>query len=369
MHELTITGLASGGEGIAKLADGRVAFVQGGFPGDVVSARITQEKARVVFADAEHLISPSAQRKTAYDPRVALSGAPWMGLDYQAQLDAKAEIVKQAMSRIARLEVDFGGITGSPEPLAYRHRARFHVVNGKVGYFARGSHALLPRTLTPVIWPELEAAVAELEDDLPSEIKELEIAYSKRDGRAVSSLDNEDVVRFDHPSDRDLWFSASVFTQANPAMNALMIAAVMAELKGTSVLELHAGIGNFSVPMALAGRTVRAVELNKEASALCQRSAEGLAIESVAAPDAKAVSDAHKFDVVVMDPPRIGAKEASQALAKRGPRQIIYISCDPATLARDAATLTQGGYTLRTLRSFDMFPQTPHVESLAVFEK
>ena len=138
------------------------------------------------------------------------------------------------------------------------------------------------------------------------------------------------------------------------------------------VLELHAGVGNFSVPLALAGAQLTAVERNRRSAILCRRNAKtvGLEFDVVEASDHELVDRLHGFDVVLLDPPRTGARAVVEPLASTpGPPRLVYVSCDSATLARDASILVQGGYELCSIEAFDMFPQTPHVEVLAVFDR
>ncbi|MBC7795009.1 MAG: TRAM domain-containing protein, partial [Clostridia bacterium] len=192
MHELLVTGLASSGEGVARLLDGRVVFIRGALPGDTVTLKVTQDKARVVFADIAKLVTASSKRTLPYDPRIALSSVPWLGLDYQTQLDAKADNVLQALTRIAKLAPSFRGIKAAPNELHYRHRARLHARKGKLGYFARGTHDLIDRSSAPVCWPELDAALTNLEAWIAGRgVRQVEVVYSRRDGKSAARIEAE----------------------------------------------------------------------------------------------------------------------------------------------------------------------------------
>jgi 23S rRNA (uracil1939-C5)-methyltransferase len=254
----------------------------------------------------------------------------------------------------------------------------------RIGFHARGSHQLVDLTECPVLWPELEAAARELGAWLATQpkslgLREVEVAYSRRDRRAAAvfvaaeqvrggPFDNG-VLRYDHAGEFTLRFNAGVFTQANPEMNDAVVAAVREAVRGERVLELHSGIGNFSLPLAVAGHAVRADEQNPASSALARENAEDLSLDTVTASDRTAVADADRYDTVLLDPPRIGARDVAVRLAARGPARVVYVSCDPATLARDLRLLSDGGYRLETLAAFDLYPQTPHVESLAVLSR
>ena len=384
----TIQGLTSTGDGVARLADGRVAFVRGGLPGDLVEVRITGAQDRLVKADTVRVVTPSPHRVISTCQRERCGGCVLRDFNIMGQREAKVDQLLQAMMRIAKVDAApvFRGMHYGAA-WRYRHRARFHArYDGqwRLGFHARGSHELVDLVDCPVLWPELEAAGRELSAWLATQpkslgVREVELAYSRRDGRAAASFVAVDQVsgapfdnralRYDHGGDFTLRFSASVFTQANPEMNELLVAAVREAVRGETILELHSGIGNFSVPLALAGHVVRAVEENPNASAFAKENAAGLSVTTVTASDQNAVADADRYDTVLLDPPRTGAREVTTKLADTGPGRIVYVSCDPGTLARDVRTLVTGGYRLEALTAFDMFPQTPHVESLAVLTR
>jgi 23S rRNA (uracil1939-C5)-methyltransferase len=137
------------------------------------------------------------------------------------------------------------------------------------------------------------------------------------------------------------------------------------------LLELHAGIGNFTLPLGLAGAEVVAVERARRSAILCRRNATlaGVTAEVIEASDEDALANLHEFGVVLLDPPRTGARAACETLAARGPERLVYVACDAATFARDSLALTRGGYALNALEAFDLFPETPHVEILGLFER
>jgi 23S rRNA (uracil1939-C5)-methyltransferase len=385
---LTIHGLTSSGDGVGRLADGRVAFVRGGLPGDQVEARITEEQERLVKAETMRLVVPSPRRVASTCLREGCGGCALRDYDVEAQRAAKVDQVLQAMIRIAKLDAKpvFRGMSKGA-PWRYRHRARLHVrYDGqwRLGYHARGSHELVDFAACPVLWPELESSARDLGAWLAGQprslgLREVEIAYSRRDGRAAAVFIGaqepreapigDATLRYDHAGDFTLRFTAGVFTQANPEMNEQLVAAVCEAVRGERVLELHSGIGNFSLPLASQGHNVRAVEESPAASALAKRNAEGFTVTAVSASDHAAIADADRFDTVLVDPPRIGAREVATRLAQRGPTRIVYVSCDPATLARDVRLVVDGGYRLDALSTCDMVPQPPHGESLAVLTR
>jgi 23S rRNA (uracil1939-C5)-methyltransferase len=270
----------------------------------------------------------------------------------------------------------------------------------------------LCRLRVVLLWPELEAAVHQVSQwlaPLPptAQISEIEIAYSRADKCAAARITSSAKrfllqqvaqklplagvelhchdgqlrygkleMRYDHglKNEFDLMFEPGTFTQVFPEMNDKLVERVIAAVhpqNGVRVLEFHAGIGNFSIPLARSGARLVAVEMSKRSTVLLGRNARasGLTIDVHAVPDSQATNFLVNSDVVIFDPPRTGALDLCQALltVQKAPARLIYVSCDPATLARDAKILGPR-YQLSSLCVFDMFPQTPHVESLAIFD-
>ena len=179
-------------------------------------------------------------------------------------------------------------------------------------------------------------------------------------------------------ADCTLSWSAGCFSQVNPAQNQQLIQLVC-ELAGNvqarTILDLYGGMGNFSIPLALCGGTVTGIEWNSESIKWAEINAEAAGITAsffaadVADSLRQLVNDRAQVDLIVLDPPRKGIAGAAALLPKLNPEKIIYISCDPATLARDLATISRKGYGLSKLIPVDMFPQTHHIESIALLEK
>lgn len=420
MLELDIEGLSSSGDGIGRLQDGRVVFVSRALPGDRVRVRLAEMRKRVQYADLLEVLAPSSERVDSACKVERCGGCPLRALGLEAQGRLKRQRVAENLRRIGHLDVEdlLGPIIQVGDGWHYRHRVRLQAVwidgHWQLGYFARRSHRLVPLIQCPVLWPELEKAalgVTQALRTLPQSalVEAVELVCTRRDGRTAMQLTSSgsvetcrpvlgallDVVsgvdieagaarlrqgnlelRYDHQhaGEYDLRFEPGVFTQAFPELNDRLVDAVLSTLRlrpGARILELHAGIGNFSVPLSRAGYAVTAVERNRRAAVLCQRNARsaGCDIEVSAASDTEALGGVHEYDAVLLDPPRTGAREVVQHLADHGPPRIAYVSCDSATLARDAALLVQSGYRLVSIDAFDMFPQTPHVETLAVLER
>lgn len=303
----------------------------------------------------------------------------------------------------------------------------------RLGFHGRQSNDVVSMAGCPVLMPPLDQAIAAVGRGLrglprAAAIKEVKVSFSASDGRAaariicdgplscfpktpqeildwgISGLIVESTqatagqpqeaprtlrlgsvnLRYDHQASTayDLWYHPGAFTQATPAVNDLLVTAVKRMAHSSErprVLEFHSGIGNLTLPMAHAGAQVTAVENSAEAMVLAERNlyAAGLRdrVRLMQTRDVDALEHLHAsgsvneaFDVVVLDPPRAGARDVLRGLADFTGR-LVYASCDIATFSRDAKTLAGHGFALEALRAFDMFPQTPHVESLGLFTK
>jgi 23S rRNA (uracil1939-C5)-methyltransferase len=371
--ELRIDALAAGGDGVGRTAEGRVVFVPLTAPGDLVRARLTALHPRYAYAEIEEIVLPSPSRVA---PPCSVfgecGGCSWQHMDYAAQCEAKRRIAEDALVRVGKLALP-GPMTmrPSPQPYGYRARARVAVQAGRVGYRRRQSNALCAVETCPVLAPSADAVLRALVQGRPKRDGEWEIAAGADAARAHAVGADAPAFELAVGEDR-LRVSAGVFFQANPALHgALVEAVVRAAGRGALALELHAGCGFFTLGLARAFERVIAVEADAAAAADLRHNLAraGLAnvevaTERVESALAKRLA-ALRPDALVLDPPRTGlprgAVERIRALA---PARIAYLSCDPATLARDLAALVARGYALEGAEAFDLFPQTPHVEVL-----
>jgi 23S rRNA (uracil1939-C5)-methyltransferase len=372
--------LASGGDGVGRLADGCTIFVPFSAPGDRLRVRIVERKARHARGEIVAIERPGPARR---DARCAVygvcGGCTWQHLEYEAQLEAKRAILVDALERIGRLTLPGPvGLTGSPEEFGYRTRARVVVAAGGVGFRRAHSHELQPIDCCPVLAPEVEAMLGEAAGIGARQSTPVEVELSAgSDGEARAAC-----VGFDTPAraielvvagDR-LQVSPGVFAQANGALLEPLRAAVLqAAGKGQRVAELFAGAGLFTLGLARQFERVLAIEAHEPATGdlliNLARAGHGEAVEIWTQP----VERAHRLladfepEVVVLDPPRSGLDRGTRAwLGRLGAQRIVYLSCDPATLARDLRMICESGYALEHLEGFDLFPQTHHVEALAV---
>lgn len=380
--ELRVERLAAGGDGVARAADGRVVFVPFTAPGDRIRARVVEDRRRYLRARVVALLEPGPGRT---DPLCAVfgscGGCHWQHLDYATQLEAKGGVLRDAFERIGHLRIPEPlEIVPSPVPYGYRARARVRVQGGRAGFRRRRSRALCATARCAVLAHELDAALAGLAEHPPERDGDWELSVGS-DGVPVTSplppVSPPPGVELRVGGDV-LRVSAGVFAQANaPLREALAAAVVEAAGRGERLVELHAGAGFFTLGLARRFRRVVAVESSQAAVADLRANLSRAGIDPVevltgAAEEALTLDPVRDPppDVVVLDPPRTGLEgDGAAALARLGARRIVYVSCDPATLARDAGVCADRGYALTGLRGFDLFPQTAHLEAVAVLER
>jgi tRNA/tmRNA/rRNA uracil-C5-methylase (TrmA/RlmC/RlmD family) len=379
IFELRIDSLAAGGDGVGRDSDGRVVFVPFTAPGDRVRVRTVGSHRRYVNAWVEELLEASPMRT---DPACVVfgscGGCAWQHIDYAAQLDAKAKIVRDAFARIggfplpANLEV-----TPSPAPYAYRSRARVFVEEGRVGFRRRRSHAICATDHCPILVSPLQSELAELARNPPEQDGEWELIRGDDSSRACPLPAGDEHPITYRVDGADITVSAGVFAQSNSALLGELSRVVCSIAgEGALALDLFAGAGFFSVGLARRFERVVAVESNARAASDLKANlrSNGCAGVTVIADRLEDVLEHRRLDglcpdAVVLDPPRTGLPPGTaDALAELGPGRIVYLGCDPATQARDSRYLAGNGFALVRVQAFDLFPQTPHVESLAVFE-
>jgi tRNA/tmRNA/rRNA uracil-C5-methylase (TrmA/RlmC/RlmD family) len=327
--------LAAGGDAIARAADGRVVFVEGAAPGESVEVEITRDNPRFLRARVTRVVRPSPHRAT---PRCRhfgeCGGCVLQHVDHATQVASKQASLLETLRRIGH--VDPATIRVDPpwmgEPYRYRTRVRFFVQRGKAGYKRAKSNDVFDAKECPILIEPLEKLL----------------------------------VEHDRKSTCEVSAPTSLFAQANDAGNAAMIAHLASLLDEPieSALELYGGSGNFTRTLAEKIPSVTMVESNREAVAIAR--AELPRVRVLEAPAEDAPED--PVDLVLVDPPRAGMSDRALARAAHAAaRLLVYVSCDPATFARDAQRLGQRGLALETIRLFDLYPQTAHAEVIGRF--
>jgi 23S rRNA (uracil1939-C5)-methyltransferase len=414
-----IDSLAHGPHGIARI-DGKVHFVRHAVPGDEVEVEVEEDHRAYAYARIARLVTPGTARRAApcvYLPRCG--GCSWQHVAYDTQAVAKENAVRDLLARIG------GTAPGVVLPIvraaseyAYRRRLSLRVENGEVGFLAAASHDVVPIERCLIAQDRLDGTVGLVRDwlgDLATRIKRVEIvatgdadrvalvAQAEGDlvatdaevseallrrvpriaalvlrGKGFRRLWGEDRVRVPLVDGDEMWLRAGDFSQVSDHGNAELIRVVLeyaAVEKRHRVADLYAGAGNLSLPLARRAATVTAVERTPSSVGAARENALrlGLAnLETVVGTTEFAlkgwVKRGVRFDTVVLDPPRSGAAEAMAPLLNLAPDRVVYVSCNPATLARDLKTLSRA-YRVVRVQPIDLFPQTYHVEAVALLTR
>lgn len=426
IEALTIESLAYGGHGLGHHA-GKVVFVPFTAPGDRVRCRVQREKKHYAEAAVEEILSPAPDRRTPPCPVFGdCGGCQWQHLPYAAQLTWKSRIFRSILERQAGIAPSLVlPIAGAPREWDYRSRAQLKIRRADrglvMGFFRRGSHYVVDVAACPILHPRLNAAWAlfrpwleqapdsdrcpqldlETGDDgrvravlhyignrpeemakyLLPRVAEADISLLLQPGRKdslVQVIGTKDlVIRVGEPS-LDLRYGPGGFAQINLEQNKAMVSEALAlfpEPEPQRILDLFCGMGNFSLPLARRSGHVVGVENFRPSIEKARQNAAANGIENAefhTLPAAGAIarfSKERRFNLILLDPPRSGAYDVSRELVASGADRILYVSCDPPTLARDLLPLVHGGYRVVWSRPFDLFPQTHHTESMTLLSK
>jgi 23S rRNA (uracil1939-C5)-methyltransferase len=396
-ERLRVTAVAPvhGGYALARVPGTGVLFVRGALPGEEVRVRVGQRKRDYAFAEAVEILAPSPHR---VDPPCALfgecGGCQLQHAAYPYQLRMKGEILSEAFRRIGGMDVA-PGIAPAGEPFGYRYRGQFKPGGGAIGFYAERSRRLVEVGRCPLMVDAINRALPSLRGlGEIAPIREIRLATDgvrvaaglpgvrfdprivDRSGSVVSGIAFEDRAWGDAtvtlPLD-GLSYSVSPrgFFQANWPMNLALIgrlASLLGDVRGGRVLDLYAGAGNFALPLARGCGEVVAVEGEPGSFEDLRRNARRNGAENVRPVKSRVESyrPEGRFDAVVLDPPRSGLSPEAASLVRRiAAGRILYVSCNPSTLARDVRSLSDR-YDLASLAMHDFFPNTHHVEALAV---
>jgi len=420
--------LVFGGDGLAKAPDGKVIFVPFVIPGEVVKVKIKQDFGDYYEAEVEEILEEAPERRTPACPYYeSCGGCQLQHIEYSKQLEIKEQILIDTFSR-QKWEEDLPleKVVPSPREFNYRNRLRLHVESEqlKMGFVKRKTHAvlkikqcllaeeLLNRVLRSLyqhqVWFKLAFYSKRIkieyspEEQLATLIFWTSIAPSREDLERLSEIEGLKCVFFwqrgrrpqgPYPSQTNLngrrvfknidgmyyYVQPGVFVQTNWDVNLkIMETLKKLNLDYETVLDLHAGIGNFLFPLKRDGvKKCLGVDTDIRAIEDATFSAEKQGINGVfdfqhmSAMEAlyEAVKMGESFDLVVLDPPRGGCKELMRLLPEVAKKYIIYISCDAPTFVRDIKILKTKGFSLKKLYLFDMFPQTYHFETVGLLEK
>jgi tRNA/tmRNA/rRNA uracil-C5-methylase (TrmA/RlmC/RlmD family) len=399
--------MAAGGGCVARADDGRVVFVRHALPGELVAAQITGQTSSYLRADAVEVLEASPDRVVPPCPYAGpgrCGGCDWQHVALPMQRSLKAALIAEQLKRLAGIEpavaaqVEVEEVPGAAEGLGWRTRVQFGVDrSGRAGLRRHRSHDIEPIERCLIAAPGVEAVGAERR--LWPGAAEVEVFASAHGdqrvvtvtsvGRRLGPLPDIEAGliadgRAVRPPfgvrhtilGRTFEIAAGVFWQVHPGAAETLARAVLDGLgarPGDRVMDLYAGAGLFSALLGDAvgpAGSVLAVERDKRASAAAARNTADqphVKVRTATVEPRLIASRAGRTDLVVLDPPRAGAgKAVTSALITLRPRRIAYVACDPASFARDLALLLGAGWTMPSLRAFDIFPMTEHVELVAI---
>jgi 23S rRNA (uracil1939-C5)-methyltransferase len=401
--EITLEKMVAGGDCLGRLPDGRAVFIPFVLPGETVQATLVEEKKRYARAMPVEILQRSPER---ISPRCRhfgeCGGCQYQHLDYAQQLTLKAELLRDQFQRIANIaDPPIQPIVPSPDPWNYRNQVQFHLgQDGELGYIhADGEHLLiieechLPQAEINALWPQLELGpesgvyrlgvrqdsfdtlmlVLEGDDPKPPEFSEdipISAVYTPPEARLTVLAGDDHLVYTLHG--RHFQVSARSFFQVNTPMAEKMVTYLLENLpldETTQAVELYAGVGAFSAFIAPKVAHLTAIESSGSACYDFTVNLDEFDNVDLYVAAAEVVLPAldEPADLLIMDPPRAGLDPAVHTvIAAIQPAQIAYISCDPATLARDTKRLLASGYRLESITPFDLFPHTGHIESITL---
>lgn len=415
---------------------GKTVFLPFVIPGEQVEAAITESRSGFARARLGQVVTASADRTVPDCPYFGrCGGCQYQHIEYQAQLRYKADILRETLRRTAKLELECPIQLHSAEPWGYRNRTRMRVQTGagfSLGYFRDSSHELLPVESCPISSPLINRAIAAVwatgrEGTVPVTLHGLQFfanhddtqllleAYVRPDANAgecqpfaealqaelpevqgvvvfatspvedetrqrapLSSVHGEtslaigaDHLMYDCGA-QTYWVSGGSFFQTNRFLVEDLVKTAVGNQAGRSALDLYAGVGLFTLPLAKNFEQVVAVEASPHSVSDLQRNAPRNAKAVRAATEAFLVERGPKlaFELAIVDPPRAGLGEkAAQALGRLSVTHVTYVSCDPATLSRDLLVLLKSGFRVEQAHLFDLFPQTAHMETVLYLQR
>ncbi|MBI2066970.1 MAG: class I SAM-dependent RNA methyltransferase [Deltaproteobacteria bacterium] len=363
---VVIERLAHGGNGVGRI-NNKVVFVPGTVPGDRVKICITESRGRFDRGEVLEILEPSPGR---ISPRCSVfglcGGCQWQHLDYATQLREKTAILKESLQRIGKIaDVIPLPIIPSPHHWNYRQRIQLHTdAESHVGFYRSERHEVVEFNRCEIAFPRLNEHLQGLKSN----------GYKNFPRHFELAVDGEEVTLF--PLEEEGRF----FSQVNPELNERLIETVLhfalgrsepAFTKKWTLVELYCGSGNFTFSLARRVGKVFAVEHSLAALQEAEKRAAHLGLTNIEFLQGSAEWGLKRFyrrkspvDILLLDPPRQGASEILDLIIVLKPRVIVYVSCDPTTLARDVGFWSRHRYRLEEVQPLDMFPQTYHLETV-----
>jgi 23S rRNA (uracil1939-C5)-methyltransferase len=395
--------------------DGAIVFVSGAIPGEVVEAEIEKVQRGTAWAATREIVERSPDRIDA--PDGACGGSVFAHIAYERQRQIKSAIIEDAFRRIGRIALPPPDVAGSPVD-GYRMRARLHVRGGRIGFFREGTHSLCDAAATRQLRGDtidvVRALEAALQHQRRPQVSDIEIAENVDAGQRavhfellpdadtstlaalaqVPGVQGASCAHPEHPRTMELFGNTIItdrlpvpgaplptdvilsrhvrsFFQGNRFLLAPVVDAVLSHVSKGPLVDLYAGVGLFSLTASAAGAgPVTAVEGDQFAARDLTRNAQGRITVLELPVENYRPRSGERPATVIVDPPRTGmSKDALARAIELGAARFVYVSCDVATLARDARVLVDAGYRIDAARGFDLFPNTAHVETVIAFSR
>ncbi len=413
----SVESITHNGEGVARI-EGKAVFIPGAIPGETVDIEMIDNRKSFARARLIRVLKPSSDRLEPLCPHYfACGGCSYQHVSYPRQLQLKGQIVQDAIKRIGGIEVKVEPVLGMEDPWHYRNKVQWHTGNlgGRLsmGYFRPGSRELVTIDTCLLISQEMNDISRFLRDDLAHlqvpegciitvrqsfynhemmlifsgtgarnidyarllNHQEVASIYSVENGKL--QLHYGDSVLKERIRNIDFEISPLAFFQVNPVQTRVLMDKILDYgflQPRYSLLDAYCGTGSIALNAAKSAQRVVGVENNRQAIKDAKRNAYANGITNCrfikgACEEIVPSLDEH-FDIVVLDPPRAGCKrELIDAVIHIEPKQIVYVSCNPATLARDLAIITKSDYQVNLVQPVDMFPQTSHVETVVLMSR
>ena len=386
--EVTTERLAYGGDAVARV-EGLAVFIPLAAPGERLRVRVVERRKNFARAAIEEIIAASpTRREPACQHFGECGGCQLQHLNYDAQLEAKAGFVRDALTRVGRIDWPHEIRVRHSSEFGYRTRAQIklgRLTRGEeharaIGFNRAGSHSICDVRSCPILAPELNDALQSLRSSIGDDLSEVEMAAGESGVSfepALPGLDSGAVER--NVRGAIYRFSPATFFQVNSLLLDDLIEEALGEKAGELAIDLYAGVGLFTIQLARRFRKVIGVESAGGATTFARDNIRANGLFNIKFVNARVEQWLEDFvkrrtgnaspDFLLLDPPRSGAAAAIPHIAALNPASISYVSCDPTTLARDLRLLIDSGYDLRRVTAIDLFPQTYHVETVAWLEK
>jgi tRNA/tmRNA/rRNA uracil-C5-methylase (TrmA/RlmC/RlmD family) len=408
---VTIEKPVAGGRMLAR-HDGQIVFIAGAIPGERVRARVSRVSKQLAFADTVGVLDASTDRRSV-DVDWTCGGAHYAHVSYERQLRLKSEVIEDAFARIAKMTLAAPVLVMPSQEQGYRMRSRLHAKDGMFGFFREGTHDFCDAGPTRQLLPATVEALQKLQSALcrtraaSCELSEnaeateravlLELDPSETIPRHIDPIEGISGLLFaDHQSGHPavvygspyvtehiaastgpvvLTHHVQSFFQGNRYLLHRLVSRVVAHVPEGAVMDLYAGVGLFAVSLAAEGqRQIVAVEGDRPSARDLESNAEAygsaIHVQHLSVENFLQRRGLQRPDTIVLDPPRTGiSREAMSGILGLKVPRVVYLSCDPATLARDVKRFSEVGYRLDHIEAFDLFPNTAHVETLAVLTR